>query len=611
MTKKINFTHYKKLKELEIDFSPYINIIAGTNGTCKSSLLHVTSNAYRSVIKKNTSNELRQCLDVITSINNITNPKIESLVKGDKIYNDPAPGTKGTLLTVTYFNNKKLDFRRHNSAINDRYSIKPIYAKGSGDSLPEMPVIYLGLPRLLPIGEYSETTSIDKNKLKLLMIDMFEEIKNNICTTTEDLSLLIEEKIKDSTVSNDYKKIRGTLPLPYKEELSNLYKKFTGMNIALDNHYHYSIKNIKNRGDFSTEYEGIDSNTISAGEDNLYVLILALVSLKYYFEQCVKDKKIEADNKDVQSILLIDEIDATLHPSYQIMLLDVLDEYSKKYNIQVICTSHSLSLIQHALKKNHKLLYLLDLVASVSTMDITDYLTIESLLREQTAASFTLKSKIPIITEDSEARFLLNLLFDYYSDNHPEFVKIKDNFEIVECNIGGDGLTSLFNNRILTSELFRSLCILDGDKPASKKIENNIILLPGKDAPEIFLMEYLKKVIMTGTYDYFWSSEKIIMMGYQKKLVERDITSEYDNILKEIEAKRENSESTKGIKRHKFKKLFNEHLSFFEQLFLLWLNDNKNEKEITEFFKDLEILYRRTSPAHNLNPNIWNNIKKN
>jgi predicted ATP-dependent endonuclease of OLD family len=68
---------------------------------------------------------------------------------------------------------------------------------------------------------------------------------------------------------------------------------------------------IKVRTDFDSNIVGIDSNTISAGEDNLYMLLTALVSLKYYYQS------IESNN-DVESILLIDELDATLHPSYQI-----------------------------------------------------------------------------------------------------------------------------------------------------------------------------------------------------------------------------------------------------------------------------------------------------
>lgn len=52
LIKKINITKYRKLDNMEINMMPGINIISGTNGTCKTSLLHMISNAYQAVTKK-------------------------------------------------------------------------------------------------------------------------------------------------------------------------------------------------------------------------------------------------------------------------------------------------------------------------------------------------------------------------------------------------------------------------------------------------------------------------------------------------------------------------------------------------------------------------------
>lgn len=67
--------------------TPNINIISGTNGTCKTSLLHIISNAHQAVTKNCTWLRDKECLDIIKQINSMTNPKIESLTKGDKEYN--------------------------------------------------------------------------------------------------------------------------------------------------------------------------------------------------------------------------------------------------------------------------------------------------------------------------------------------------------------------------------------------------------------------------------------------------------------------------------------------------------------------------------------------
>ena len=91
--RRIEFIQYRKLKNLKIDFDDNINILAGTNGTCKSSILHLISNSHQKV--SNSSDN--PVLSTIQKINKIFNPKIEALARGDKKYNDPAPGVAGTL----------------------------------------------------------------------------------------------------------------------------------------------------------------------------------------------------------------------------------------------------------------------------------------------------------------------------------------------------------------------------------------------------------------------------------------------------------------------------------------------------------------------------------
>ncbi len=53
---------------------------------------------------------------------------------------------------------------------------------------------------------------------------------------------------------------------------------------------------------FDTDNPAIDSNTISSGEDNIFIIIKALVSLRYYFESLIQS----TDQKE--SILLIDDL---------------------------------------------------------------------------------------------------------------------------------------------------------------------------------------------------------------------------------------------------------------------------------------------------------------
>ena len=122
---------------------------------------------------------------------------------------------------------------------------------------------------------------------------------------------------------------------------------------------------IKVRSEFSSNIEGIDSNTISAGEDNLSIILTALISLKYYYQS------INSTN-EVESVLLIDEMDATLHPAFQIKLLNLFREMSDLYKIQIVFTTHSMSLLEEMLSKKDNVLYLVDNLTSVFLMEEPD-----------------------------------------------------------------------------------------------------------------------------------------------------------------------------------------------------------------------------------------------
>ena len=307
MIKKLNFTHYRKLKNVEIDFLRGVNIISGTNGTCKTSILHLISNSFQ---------EPRgiKCMKTIRSLNNCINPKIETLTKGDKIYANPAIGTTGILYSAEYYDGTNLEFRRKNDKAlqqeKKRFRIIPKYSKGTNEKLPDTPVIYLGLSRLMS-----------------------------------------SDKIDD----RDFVIKRDSLPKKYHDEIADLYKELTKQEIDTNSYKTMQYEKIKTRAEFSTTEEGIDSNTISDGQDNIHIILTALVSLKYYFDETGKE-----------SILLIDEADSTLHPDLQLKLLKIFKRFSSNYNIQITFTTHSLDFLEEGIKREeYNVIYLDDDIEKV------------------------------------------------------------------------------------------------------------------------------------------------------------------------------------------------------------------------------------------------------
>lgn len=551
MIKKIHINRYKKMSNIDFEFIKGINVISGANGTCKTSILHLITNALQS--KSSSTPQLKSCIQIIRMLNDNINLKVEKLTRGDKIHNNPCGDHSGILLDVEYFENgKKLNFRKHNSSEAYRYRIIPKYAKGSADSLPAAPVIYLGLNRLLPFGEFQDDTKI--------------------------------------------KKISRNLPDPYKQDIITQYKLLTGINIP--SIAHHKMGNVKKRADFTSTVSGIDSNTISAGEDNIYIILTALSSLKYYHDS------LGSTINDTESILLIDELDATLHPSMQIKILELFKTYSEQFKIQIFFTTHSLSLIEETLKKDN-VIYLVDQVTNVQKMDSPNIYKIKMHLEGLTHRNIYENKKIPIFTEDVEARCFLDLILEYFMNNKISdgFNQVKSFFHLVNCKIGADNLKTIFNDEVLLKSTTQLICILDGDKTSDLK--KNIVKLPGTVSPEKLIFEYTIS-LFNATTDSFFSDQFIISQGYNKAYFRDNIKPDIDKIESELQSLKSQEKTTKGISRTMSKDIFNKHCSFFKLAFKHWINDPINKLELEDFYKDLNKLFKKTAHCYMISSDLWN-----
>lgn len=552
MIRRLHVNQYRKIKNMDFDFTPGLNAISGTNGTCKTSLLHLFSNSFQAVTRSCSWLTDAKCLQIINAVNAITNPKVESLTRGDQKYNDPAHGVSGILFTVDYFNRDSLGFRRHNSSLNSRYAVKPMYQRGSGDTLPYCPVIYLGLSRLVPFGEYQN----------------------------------------DDAVSN----IKKNLPDEYQQEISDIYKRFTHYAISSTNAQ--KMGDIKTRAEFSSDYEGIDSNTISAGEDNLHIILTALVSLEYYY------KSISA-SKTVESVLLIDELDATLHPAFQIKLLNLFREFSQQYKIQIVFTTHSMSILEAMLNCHDNVIYLVDGMTSVAKMDDLDIYKIKMHLSTLTHDDIYRDKIIPIFTEDEEARFLLDLILSRFEETHPaEFCGVRRFFHIVQVSMSAETLTDIFQDSKLLRMTMKSICVLDGDHNSC--LTDCIIALPGKSgnvsgnrmSPEQLLFKYADHLYTTD--DLFWTDATVLSKGYSKHFFIDRIRTK----IEEYDASE--SAGTASKKRREFNKdLFNKEKGFFEFLFKHWQHDPSNRGELYRFYTELRTLFKKVAPYNEINPAEW------
>lgn len=588
MIKRISIEKYRKLQKLDFSFGFGLNAISGSNGTCKSSLLHMISNSFQKVTGKCEWVKDKGALSIIGEINSSLNPKIETLTRGDKEYNNPAEGVQGKLYSVEYFNGKSLDFRRHNSKNKSnennseisRYAIKPMYRRGSGEMLPFCPVVYLGLSRLVPYGEFHNDESISK--------------------------------------------VAKKMPDEFQKEISELYKTFT--HISIDLIGVQKMGDVKTRTEFYSDKKGIDSNTISAGEDNLNILLTALQSLKYYYHS------IESRN-EIESILLIDELDATLHPAFQIKLLNLMKEYSLNYKIQIFFTTHSLSTLEEMLRQRNNVIYLVDNITDVTLMNNPDIYKIKMHLKNETSKDIYIDKIIPIFSEDAEARIMIEGLFDAMEKKYPDFINARRFFYTVNVNLGSENLRNIFRDSKLLRTTMKSICILDGDQ--NSDLSNCILALPGKNnkkdsrghSPETLLIEYAN--ILYESDDKFWKEELIINKGYGKQIYLDRIkkpVEEYENRTARIEKIKKDISSVGEMEKKKlndeleilrkqinrkprefYKEVFNKELDFFRLLFKHWLNNSANEISIKKFYDDLKVLFIKVAPYNEINIKEWGN----
>lgn len=294
--KQLTIHDYRAFQEkTTINFNKNLTLISGLNGVGKSTILAVLTNVgelkdYKLLNGKAFRGEFGNVI-MYDSNHDTTGEKV-------KILFDDLPSNIGK-----YNVTKELKFRAAiQNSVKDRkkykrYRLLPIENEDKKNvSKIIWPSYYMGLSRLVPLGEYSLTKS-----------------QNNISDFQEEM-LKIHMDILN-------------------EDLHNV--KFNNLDIGTN----YPKATI------SSDKYGNAAN--SNGQDNLGQIIEAVFSFK-------KLKETYPDY--IGGILAIDELDASLHPAAQNNLIDWLIEISKELNLQIVVTTHSLSMLQHVcdIKKTKK-----------------------------------------------------------------------------------------------------------------------------------------------------------------------------------------------------------------------------------------------------------------
>lgn len=551
MYKKIQINDFRLFHNQSILLGKYLTVLSGRNSTGKSTILGMIAN----------SGELKK-KDGVTYSSRAFRAEFSELFKGSRKFDTIGPD-KFTI-TLGDETGQETDYRSFRTAwqTKDKYRKKNQAGTPSGEPAPDVeelpqkepyeerfrvipfkklddgkkteakfnyPVLYLGLSRLFPIGESQDSAISSKS----------------IAFKSDEHRQWFVEK----------------------------YKSILSMQSEVQEVTNYSIGETDKKSGIGVNTDHYDYLTNSSGQDNLGQILLALLSFR-------KLKEEQGDSWQ-GGILLIDEIDATLHPAAQSKLITLLTQEARNNKIQIIVTTHSLSFLRDICKQtaynNHdeaannqvELYYLTNANRKLEIKRNPAFAEIESDLMIISAVQNG--NKIKLYSEDAEARWFLNNLV-------PDYLVYIDELDI---KIGCDQLINLYGADL--QYFGNTLIVFDGDvseKQLSKIPKamrdnlGNILRLPGEKPPEEVLYEYL---LSLGADHDFWSNGARVCF-----------TWDYFN---EHGPKSDDYKQEKD--REKYKKWFIDHRQFFETTKLMDFWKRDNSELVQKFRNEFRIAHNR------------------
>lgn len=237
-----------------------------------------------------------------------------------------------------------------------------------------------------------------------------------------------------------------------------------------------------------------DTSAISLGQGALAHIATALASFRWLKRQLKQDYP--------GGILVVDEIEAGLHPRAQVKLTEILLKEAKSLNLQVVVTTHSIVFLEQIYKvsKNREaidgIVYLMD-TQTPRVSDLTLQEMQDEMLLSKSAFARKRKKELFVYVEDLEAAFFLRQIVKFGNiDEKSLRVTVKK----VPLKMGCGELIKLARNKVATHFSKYSAFVLDGDQN-TKDLEglDNCIKLPTEagllKSPEQEIEYFLSKAL--------------------------------------------------------------------------------------------------------------------
>ncbi|WP_151713395.1 AAA family ATPase [Acinetobacter bereziniae] len=578
--KKVVFDEhgFRNLKKLVLDIAPRITVIAGHNGIGKSTILGLISNCSeytdnKTVLGKAFRADFSELffLDYYKDLKDLE-PKNYSAylhydIEGTEIIKKcQVTGTHKQLINKNQFqkflvkvSEDQLTEKQKSTLTDEKcyvYRMRIIPRldnkvpseitekyKIGGAAKIEIPTLYLGMSRMSPIGEF-EWGQVNQKEVKSLT----------------DLNLIY-------TIFNEI------IPIPFfqaseKKGYIHSFKQTNKQSIVPDFNY--------------------PSLSISLGQDSLSSIITAIASFN--------ELKKTINDQYIGGILVIDEVESGLHPKAQMALIKQLKKYATILNLQIVLTTHSLTIIKEVLERNPSqddtVIYLKDTFSPKDMKDVTYTKIKNDMLLEpfKPQSEEDITEIIPDLFcyfEDEEASDFMKGILSALGINDT-FSKFGKKLEIVSAKLGCTTLNKLSDQ----SPHFRSsLIFLDADTQSDDKtpdsknsllLKENVIQLPIDDDSSIYnqlppdkiayLYLYLKFKNINENYEFWHEKTPEFFSSNYYLTYLQDISKHYGGNLTPVTS----IEDIKNISRKAMKKWYEANQIVLNeiQIFKLWAQEH-------------------------------------
>lgn len=420
--KRVTVDQFRAMKNVEFSLGKYLTAIAGRNATMKTTLLGIVSQPFT-----------LSSGHPLYGSKTIDGYDFKSQFS-DKFKISPDFDKIGEHLWTLFLENKgyypddKITIKSIKRSTRD--SSKPptlrfwsTRGRAKGDGYVQLPVYFLSLSRLFPVGEAGKTTPVE------------------VEFTQEEADYCIRKYREILSIQS----MSGTPTLEIEKETQK--KTYTG--ISDDVH---------------------DLFTNSAGEGNVTRIILAMLSFKR-----IKESKRSYKG----GILLIDEIETTLYPHAQKALVKYLRQAAEEFQVQVIFTTHSNVIMQEVYELRRKeripdgipedryaynssIVYLEPEygdggIRMIGAKNITNAIDLKRILNDINLMPTSSDGKLSVYTEDAMAASFVRFLLSKYSPDYDKYISF------IDINLGYTNYKQLWLKGV---PAFRESIILidDGEK---------------------------------------------------------------------------------------------------------------------------------------------------